>query len=106
MPFIDCLAVWKKCLNENEHANLHCFSKFNQDWQAKYASNNFQGSECSVTCGEMNKDKGPAHTYCGGSCGGNCPKHSGTLTSIYDSDNYFYTPGKEVDTNCWPFCKN
>ena len=98
MPNIDCLAVWRKCLKKNENANMQCYSKFNQNFTLHSQG---KALECKVRCGEMNKEKGPSHTTCGGNCGGNCPKKS----NIWDGSVYEYWPGKEVNTNCFPFCK-
>ena len=98
MPNIDCLAVWRKCLKKNENANMQCYSKFNQNFTLHSQG---KALECKVRCGEMNKEIGPPHTTCGGSCGGNCPKHS----NIWDGSGYEYFPGQEVDINCYPFCK-
>ena len=76
---------------------MGCYSKFNQNFTLHAGG---KALECKVECGEMNKEIGPPHTYCGGSCGGNCPKQN----NIWEGSGYEYWPGKEVDTNCYPFC--
>ena len=85
-------------MKKNENAKMTCYNKFNQNFTLHAGG---KALECKVECGEMNKEIGPPHTYCGGSCGGNCPKHS----NIWDGSGYEYFPGQEVDINCYPFCK-